>query len=236
MILQATVTKYITTNAYIYADNETKHGFLIDPGAQAGKLLELIREKGLTIEAILLTHGHFDHIGAVNELQAVLQIPVYMGEKGMLYAENPVWNLSSQTEDPIVLKDVTYLADHAVIALKEKPSFQLELLDLPGHTADGVIYYTKEDGAAFVGDSIFQGTQRRRHRQKSAGAAGIWYNVSPDTHFTRGTPGIRMRHVRAAPAHAEPQDRAQSYRVTERNPHDPGYCTKETRQPVQAVG
>ena len=147
MILQATVTKYITTNAYIYADNETKHGFLIDPGAQAGKLLELIHEKGLTIEAILLTHGHFDHIGAVNELQAVLQIPVYMGEKGMLYAENPVWNLSSQTEDPI--------------ALKEKPSFQLELLDLPGHTADGVIYYTKEDGAAFVGDSIFQGSYGR---------------------------------------------------------------------------
>ena len=64
MILQTTVTKYIPTNAYIYADNETKHGFLIDPGAQAGKLLELIREKGLTIEAILLTHGHFDHIGA----------------------------------------------------------------------------------------------------------------------------------------------------------------------------
>ena len=161
MILQATVTKYITTNAYIYANNETKHGFLIDPGAQAGKLLELIREKGLTIEAILLTHGHFDHIGAVNELQAVLQIPVYMGEKGMLYAENPVWNLSSRTEAPIVLKDVTYLADHAVIALKEKPSFQLELLDLPGHTADGVIYYTKEDGAAFVGDSIFQGSYGR---------------------------------------------------------------------------
>ena len=158
MILQATVTKYIPTNAYIYADNETKHGFLIDPGAQAGKLLELIREKDLTIEAILLTHGHFDHIGAVNELQEVLQIPVYMGEKGMLYAKNPVWNLSSHTEDPIVLKDVTYLADHAVIALKEKPSFQMELLDLPGHTADGVIYYTKEDGAAFVGDSIFQGS------------------------------------------------------------------------------
>ncbi|WP_278961535.1 MBL fold metallo-hydrolase [Mitsuokella multacida] len=79
MILQATVTKYIPTNAYIYADNETKHGFLIDPGAQAGKLLELIREKGLTIEAILLTHGHFDHIGAVSELQETLKIPVYMG-------------------------------------------------------------------------------------------------------------------------------------------------------------
>lgn len=153
MILQATVTKYIPTNAYIYVDNETKHGFLIDPGAQAGKLLELIREKGLTIEAILLTHGHFDHIGAVSELQETLKIPVYMGKKGRLYAENPVWNLSAQTDEPIVLSDVTYLEDHAIIALKEKPAFQLELLELPGHTADGVIYYTKADEAAFVGDT-----------------------------------------------------------------------------------
>ncbi|WP_278832478.1 MBL fold metallo-hydrolase, partial [Mitsuokella multacida] len=161
MILQATVTKYIPTNAYIYADNETKHGFLIDPGAQAGKLLELIREKGLTIEAILLTHGHFDHIGAVSELQETLKIPVYMGQKGRLYAENPVWNLSAQTDEPIVLSDVTYLEDHAIIALKEKPAFQLELLELPGHTADGVIYYTKADEAAFVGDSIFQGSYGR---------------------------------------------------------------------------
>ena len=161
MILQATVTKYIPTNAYIYADNETKHGFLIDPGAQAGKLLELIREKGLTIEAILLTHGHFDHIGAVSELQETLKIPVYMGQKGRLDAENSVWNLSAQTDEPIVLSDVTYLEDHAIIALKEKPAFQLELLELPGHTADGVIYYTKADEAAFVGDSIFQGSYGR---------------------------------------------------------------------------
>ncbi len=161
MILQAPVTKYITTNCYIYADNDTKHGFLIDPGAQAGKLLELLEEKGLTIEAILLTHGHFDHIGAVNEIQNKLRLPVYMGEQGRLYAENPVWNLSAQTEAPILLHNVTYLPDGAVISLKDKPDFQVKLLNLPGHTADGVIYYAKADGAAFVGDSIFQGSYGR---------------------------------------------------------------------------
>lgn len=161
MILQAPVTKYITTNCYIYADNDTKHGFLIDPGAQAKKLLELIEEKGLTIEAILLTHGHFDHIGAVSEIQEQLKIPVYMGEQGMLYAENPVWNLSAQTEEPILLKDVTYLKDGSVIRLKNTPSFQVKLINLPGHTADGVMYYAEADGAAFVGDSIFQGSYGR---------------------------------------------------------------------------
>ncbi|WP_353886626.1 MBL fold metallo-hydrolase [uncultured Mitsuokella sp.] len=108
-----------------------------------------------------MTHGHFDHIGAVSELQETLKIPVYMGQKGRLYAENPVWNLSAQTDEPIVLSDVTYLEDHAIIALKEKPAFQLELLELPGHTADGVIYYTKADEAAFVGDPIFQGSYGR---------------------------------------------------------------------------
>lgn len=161
MILQATVTKYIPTNAYIYADNETKHGFLIDPGAQAKKLLALIEEKGLTIEAVLLTHGHFDHIGAVNAIQEKLHIPVYMGEQGRLYAENPVWNLSSQTEEPLVLKNVTYLADGSLISLKDKPDFRVKLLNLPGHTADGVVYYAEADEAAFVGDSIFQGSYGR---------------------------------------------------------------------------
>ena len=154
----------IQENCYLLWD-ATREAVLVDGGAfypeERAYIDAFIAEHDLRLVHLLITHGHFDHIGAVNELQAVLQIPVYMGEKGMLYAENPVWNLSSQTEDPIVLKDVTYLADHAVIALKEKPSFQLELLDLPGHTADGVIYYTKEDGAAFVGDSIFQGSYGR---------------------------------------------------------------------------
>ncbi|WP_303105913.1 MBL fold metallo-hydrolase [uncultured Mitsuokella sp.] len=161
MILQATVMKYIPTNAYFYIDNETKHGFLIDPGAQAGKLLEMIREKGFIIERILLTHGHFDHIGAVEEIRKALNIPVCMQANGRAYAENPVWNLSAQTEAPITLSDVTYLADYSTVSLADSSACDLTIIPVPGHTTDGAMYYTAKDGVAFVGDSIFEGSYGR---------------------------------------------------------------------------
>lgn len=161
MILQATVMKYIPTNAYFYIDNETKHGFLIDPGAQAGKLLEMIREKGFIIERILLTHGHFDHIGAVEEIRKALNIPVCMQVNGRAYAENPVWNLSAQTEAPITLSDVTYLADYSTVSLADSSACDLKIIPVPGHTTDGAMYYTTKDGVAFVGDSIFEGSYGR---------------------------------------------------------------------------
>ena len=155
MILQAVVTKYIPTNAYFYIDDKTKHGFLLDPGAQADKLKQIAAEKGFVIEKILLTHGHFDHIGAVSELQKAWGAEVCMQENGKVYAENPAWNLSSQTGQGIVLENVTYLPDNTVITLQANPEHQLKLLAVPGHTSDGCAYYSEKDGVAFVGDSVF---------------------------------------------------------------------------------
>ncbi len=155
MILQAVVTKYLPTNAYFYIDDTTKHGFLIDPGAQADKLEQIAAEKGFVIEKILLTHGHFDHIGAVSELQKAWDAEVCMHENGRAYAENPAWNLSIQTGQGIVLENVTYLPDESVITLKDNPEHKLQLLAVPGHTSDGCTYYSAKDGVAFVGDSVF---------------------------------------------------------------------------------
>ena len=62
MIAEVPVKGYFEENCFFYIDDRTKHGFIIDPGAQADRLLNLIGEKGWTIEKILLTHGHFDHM------------------------------------------------------------------------------------------------------------------------------------------------------------------------------
>ena len=156
MILQVTVTEYLPTNVYFYIDEESKHGFIIDPGAEAEKLRKVAAEHGFVIEKILLTHGHFDHIAAVNELQAAWGAEVYMQENGRIYAENPAWNLSNQLRADIILHDVNYLSDDAVISLKDKPEFQLQLRHVPGHTSDGCIYYSAQDGVAFVGDCVFR--------------------------------------------------------------------------------
>lgn len=155
MILQVVVTQYIPTNSYFYIDEQTNHGFLIDPGAQADKLKQVAEERGFVIEKILLTHGHFDHIGAVSELQQLWGAEVCMQENGRDYAENPAWNLSNQIGKGITLQDVTYLPDNASIILNANPKHKLQLIAVPGHTTDGCTYYSAKDGVAFVGDSVF---------------------------------------------------------------------------------
>ena len=155
MILQVEVHGIFATNSYFYIDDETKHGFLIDPGAESKKLLKIIKDKNLTIEKILLTHGHFDHIGAVAELQDALNVEVCMQRNGVDYVKNPVWNLSQYFNLNMTLDDVKYLDDGTEIKLNANPNFKLKLIALPGHTTDGAVYYSENDKTAFVGDSIF---------------------------------------------------------------------------------
>jgi glyoxylase-like metal-dependent hydrolase (beta-lactamase superfamily II) len=78
-----------------------------------------------------------------------------MHENGKDYAENPAWNLSIQTGQGIVLENVTYLPDNAMITLDANPEHKLQLIAVPGHTSDGCTYYSEKDGVAFVGDSVF---------------------------------------------------------------------------------
>lgn len=155
MIIQSEVYEFIPVNSYLYIDDETQHGFLIDPGAEASKLLKMIGEKKFTVEKILLTHGHFDHIGAAAEIQKKLSIPIIMYKNGKIYAENPNWNLSAQCGRDIILDNVTYLDDGEEIELEKNPSFKVKLISVAGHTTDGAIYYSEKDSVAFVGDSIF---------------------------------------------------------------------------------
>ena len=161
MILRIEVHGIFATNAYFYVDDETRHGFLIDPGAQADELLKIIVREKFTIEKILLTHGHFDHIGAVPELQAQLKVAVCMQRNGRDYAENPVWNLSSCFGADMTLNDVTYLDDFSDITLTANKNFGVKLIPLAGHTTDGAVYYSAKDSVAFAGDSIFLGSYGR---------------------------------------------------------------------------
>lgn len=161
MILPVEVFGVLEENAYFFVDDTTRHGFLIDPGAEADKLLNVINLRGWKIEKILLTHGHFDHIGAVNEIQRALKIPVCMGAGGNYYAQNPEINCSIFYGSAIILDDVTCLADGAEIFLDVNPDFGVKLLHAPGHTSDGAIYYSEKNSAAFVGDTIFRGSYGR---------------------------------------------------------------------------
>lgn len=158
MILMVPVKGYFEENSYLYIDDDSKHGFLIDPGAEAQRLLEIIAHNQFVIERILLTHGHFDHIGAVRQISQKLNIPVYAHEKAGNYLNDACNNLSALCGPSITIEDWYPLKDGDVISLIDHPSFSLRVLYTPGHTTDSVIFYTEKDGAAFVGDTIFKGS------------------------------------------------------------------------------
>ena len=163
MILRAVVdiSDVMEENSYFYIDDTTRCGFLIDPGAQADKLKKIAAQNNFTVEKILLTHGHYDHIGAVNELQRDWKIPALMGRGGKFYASDAANNGSKFFGDDIILDDVTILDDDYEISLDANENFSVKAIVAPGHTLDGTIYYSAADSVAFVGDTIFFGGHGR---------------------------------------------------------------------------
>lgn len=158
VIERVPVQDVFAENAYFYIDPSTREAFLIDPGADAERLLEMIKRSGISVKAILLTHGHFDHTGAVQELHEKLGVPYYiLAGPGREYLTNPRLNLSQECGRYIVLPDAHYFHDGDFLALTGNPEFGLRVIATPGHTPDSVVFYSDADSAAFVGDTIFDG-------------------------------------------------------------------------------
>ena len=158
MILLVPVKGYFEENCYFYVDDATGHGFVIDPGAQAEKLLQTVRQRGWTIEKILLTHGHFDHMGAACELSQALGASIYAHENAGAYLLDPVMNLSIHCGPAITVPNAHALRDGDEVRLQADLHFALRVLHTPGHTADSITLCSLRDGVAFVGDTIFRGS------------------------------------------------------------------------------
>ena len=157
MVRCVPVKGYFEENAFFYIDDISKHGFVIDPGAEAGRLLSLIQREGWTIEAILLTHGHFDHTGAVNELREVLGVPVCAHENSDRYLLDGEMNLSAFCIGERLVRNVKVLRDGDTVCLSDG-ACRLRVIHTPGHTTDSVVFYSEKDRLAFVGDTIFKGS------------------------------------------------------------------------------
>lgn len=156
MIKELTVNGVYTENCYFYIDEVSNAGFIIDPGAQAGIILDVIRRNGWKIEKILLTHGHFDHMGAAELLRYQLAAPVYIYPSDAPYLTDTRLNLSAGTAQPITVPHYEELNDGEIIRLKENSEFFLKVIHTPGHTPGSVTYYTPNEHAAFVGDTLYE--------------------------------------------------------------------------------
>lgn len=137
-------------NAYLV---ETGEGpVLIDPGDEPEKLFRLFRETGLTPKAILLTHAHFDHVGAVAPLVEALDLPVYLHPLDLPLYEGA--DLAARAWGFAVPKPPL-----PVEPLEEGMTlFGFQVLHLPGHSPGHVTFYDPEGGQVFSGDLLFRGS------------------------------------------------------------------------------
>lgn len=146
------------TNCYIVACPETKTAMVVDPGYPDPWIQRTVTQEGLKVEAIVLTHGHLDHIGGVGWVKAWSGAPVYIHEGDARYLTNPSLNGSAYWGgDPIVAPP----ADRLLKGGETIPigNLSLQVIHTPGHTPGGICLYTP--GHLIAGDTLFAGSVGR---------------------------------------------------------------------------
>lgn len=151
---------YIQTNCYVVS-NAVKKCLIFDPGGDADRLIQELKRSNLKPVAILLTHAHFDHIGAVEQVRETYNIPVYIHTAEKKWLTDPAKNGSSRyAEIPsIICKEADYLIEEEKEL--EIEGFTLNMYHTPGHSPGSLTFYFEEDAFAIVGDTLFQNSVGR---------------------------------------------------------------------------
>lgn len=150
--IRTQVLGLIGTNCYLVFDDEKKEAVIIDPADNGALILNQCRELDVVPRAVLLTHGHFDHICAVPDLVRAFRIPVYAGEKETEILKDPSLNLSAAYGQGVSIRQVEPLSDGQELSLLGRT---WKVLATPGHTGGSVCYYLPEDKVLFSGDTLF---------------------------------------------------------------------------------
>jgi hydroxyacylglutathione hydrolase len=165
---------------------------LIDPGGEAGRLLAEVARRGLTLEKVLLTHGHLDHVGAAVELRDAIGIPIIGPQR-----EEQFWLdlLPQQAElfgfpPAVAFTPDQWLEDGDRVQVGR---VRFDVLHCPGHTPGHVVFFQPEARIAFVGDVLFKGSIGRTDFPRGSHAALV--SVIRDKLFPLGD------DVRFVPGH-----------------------------------
>jgi glyoxylase-like metal-dependent hydrolase (beta-lactamase superfamily II) len=147
----------LQNNSYLVVDEPTHRAALIDPGMDGERVLEVVRKEGLTLEALIITHGHFDHVASMQAFKAATGAPVIMHPADVpLLAEAPetarYFGCAATTPPP----PDRLVREGEVIQVG---GLAFRVLETPGHTPGG-ISLCLGDGV-FVGDALFAGSVGR---------------------------------------------------------------------------
>ncbi|WP_269412198.1 MBL fold metallo-hydrolase [Lentibacillus daqui] len=140
------------TNCYLIFDKE--RGLIIDPGGDADQVIAFLKKEGIKPVAILLTHAHFDHIGAVDELRNHYGIDVYLHDMEADWLENPQLNGSSSfIGQEIKTKGAEQSLKPGELMIS---GFRFQVLHTPGHSPGSVSFVFYDEKIVFGGDALFQ--------------------------------------------------------------------------------
>ncbi len=137
---------YLQTNCYIVSNGD--RCISIDPGDEADRLLRFLEEKGLTLEAILLTHGHFDHVGAVETLATATGCEVWIHENDFSESDRKMFPMADTDIPEILFFEEGDRLDFA--------GLDISVTETPGHTRGSVCFVIED--ALFAGDTLFSGS------------------------------------------------------------------------------
>lgn len=139
-------------NCYIVVNKDTDQAVIIDPGAEAEVLKDVLRQEDWMPVAILLTHGHYDHIMAAEAIQEKYRIPIYASEEEKALLQDPKQNLSAFFAEPYTLTAQEWVKDKEHLQLA---GFDIEVMATPGHTRGSVCYHFVHEFMVFTGDTLF---------------------------------------------------------------------------------
>jgi hydroxyacylglutathione hydrolase len=149
----------VAENTYVIRRDGSDRGLIVDPGDEAERILSAVDELGIGIDAILVTHCHFDHIGAVAPVAEATGAPVYCPE-----IEVPVLaDIMSYVPWPGFGPFESYNADETVAGGErlELAGMEIDVVFTPGHSPGHVTYAIPGEAALFSGDVLFQGSVGR---------------------------------------------------------------------------
>jgi hydroxyacylglutathione hydrolase len=147
MIIKRIPAGIYAANCFLLMDDPTKNAAIIDPGGDGDDIIKEIEKLGAKPQYILLTHGHFDHVGAVDELRGKYNIPVYINknDEELINSGVEVFGKIGSPNNP--------LSDNMVISLGE---LKIRCIETPGHTPGGMCFLIQD--ALFTGDTLFAGS------------------------------------------------------------------------------
>lgn len=157
MIIKRLVVGPLEENSYIVGDEKTKDAVVIDPGDEGDRINDMIKDEGFKVSAIICTHAHFDHVGAVGDIKAATGAKILMHKDdvktyGMARDQGAIWGF--EVDDLPAPDGFLDEGDEVKVG-----GLSFKVLHTPGHSPGGICLYG--EGIVITGDTIFQGSVGR---------------------------------------------------------------------------